>query len=82
MGTITMTLKVAMRDLLQSPDCAANCLRHVGSSSAAFPSYISGFTILGEIFACVTLFDSTIQVVTFRPTNMLVYLRDGSAQTI
>ena len=30
------------------------------------PAIALGFTILGEIFACVTIFNPTIKVVTFR----------------
>ena len=34
--------------------------------SSLFPSYIFGVTILGEIFAYVTIFNLTIKVVTVR----------------
>ena len=36
------------------------------SFSSAFTSYISGFTIFGEVFAYVTVFNPTIEAVTFR----------------
>ena len=35
------------------------------SSSSAFPAIYLGFTSLGEIFANVTIFNQTIEVVTF-----------------
>ena len=44
---------------------------HRSSSSSAFPAISLGFTILGEIFACVTLFNPTIEVVTFRKKIIL-----------
>ena len=37
-----------------------------GSSSSAFPAISLGFTILGEIFAYVTVFSPTTEVATFR----------------
>ena len=37
------------------------------SSSSAFPALSLGFTILGEIFVYVTIFNPTIEVVTFCP---------------
>ena len=39
--------------------------RNVCSSSSAFPAISLRFTLLGEIFAYVTVFDPTIEVVTF-----------------
>ena len=38
----------------------------VSSSSSAFPAISLGFTIFGEIFACVTVFNLSIEVATFR----------------
>ena len=36
------------------------------SSSSAYPAIAVGFIILGEIFAYATVFNPTIEVVTFR----------------
>ena len=42
------------------------------SSSSGFPSYTSGAHNFGEIFAYVTVFNPTIEVVTFRLRGLCI----------
>ena len=42
------------------------CQKIKTPSSSTFPAICLGFTILGKIFADVTVFNPTIEVVTFR----------------
>ena len=51
-------------------------LKETSSSSSAFTAISLGFTILGEIFAYVTVFNPTIEIVTFHLHGwcMLVFL--------
>ena len=66
LSLVLTTFKVAFVSPAVYPLKGTDSVRRQSSSSSAFQARPLGFTILGEIFAYVTVCNPNIEVVTFR----------------